>query len=59
MDVEQTITEIESLERIFALADKRPLTSNDVSAANQRHDNANANSPWFKLWQAYGLCCRP
>ena len=59
MDPEQTITEIELLERMFALPDTRPLTASDVSAANRRHDEMNANSPWFKLWQAYGICCRP
>jgi hypothetical protein len=58
MDAERTITEIESLERIYALPDPRPLTPNDVEAANRRHDQALASSPWFKLWQSYGICCR-
>jgi hypothetical protein len=58
MDAEQTIGEIESLERIFAVPDTRPLNSNDLAAANRRHDEANAHSPWFKLWQRYGVCCR-
>jgi hypothetical protein len=58
MDTEQTIREIESLERIFAVPDTRPLKSNDLFAANRRHDEANANSPWFRLWQRYGVCCR-
>ena len=58
MDPERTIADIESLERIFALPDTRPLTSNDVEAANRRHDQALANSPWFRLWQSYGICCR-
>jgi hypothetical protein len=59
MDTEQTTAEIESLKRIFSLPDTRPLTSSDLSAANQRHDQKNANSPWFRLWQAFGICCRP
>lgn len=58
MDVERTIQEIEELEEIFAAPDIRPLTQNDVLAANRRHDQMLANSPWFRLWQAYGVCCR-
>jgi len=58
MDAEQIIGEIESLERIFAVPDTRPLTANDLTAANRRHDEANAHSPWFRLWQRYGVCCR-
>jgi hypothetical protein len=59
MDAEQTIAEIELLERIFTLPDRRPLQLSDLSAANRRHDQANAHSPWFRLWQSYGICCRP
>jgi hypothetical protein len=59
MDTEQTIAEIERLERIFALPDTRPLSASDLSAANRRHDDRLANSPWFRLWQRYGICCRP
>ena len=58
MDIEQVIAEIESLERMFAVPDARPLSASDVSAANRRHDQMNANSPWFRLWQRYGVCCR-
>jgi len=58
MDSEQAITEIEWLERIFALPDARPLSPSDISAANRRHDNLLAQSPWFRLWQRYGVCCR-
>jgi len=58
MDAEQTIAEIESLERIFAAPDTRPLSASDLSAANRRHDEKLANSPWFRLWQRYGICCR-
>ena len=58
MDPEQTIDEIEWLERVFAAPDTRPLTPNDLAAANRRHDERNAHSPWFRLWQTYGVCCR-
>jgi hypothetical protein len=58
MDIERVITEIESLERIFAVPDTRPLSASDLSAANRRHDEKLANSPWFRLWQRYGVCCR-
>jgi hypothetical protein len=59
MNTERTIAEIEWLERAFAAPDTRPLNASDLSAANRRHDAANANSPWFRLWQRYGICCRP
>lgn len=58
MDIERTISEIESLEEMFELPDIRPLSPADVLAANQRHDKKQANSPWFRLWQRYGVCCR-
>ncbi|MGA8541620.1 MAG: hypothetical protein WB566_19110 [Terriglobales bacterium] len=58
MDAEQTIAEIESLERIFAVPDTRPLRASDLSAANRMHDDMHAHSPWFRLWQRYGVCCR-
>jgi hypothetical protein len=58
MDAEQSIAEIERLERIFAVPDTRPLSASDLLAANRRHDEANAHSPWFRLWQRYGVCCR-
>jgi len=58
MELEQTIAEIERLQRIFALADTRPLSNSDLAAANRRHDQQQANSPWFRLWQRYGVCCR-
>ena len=59
MDTEQTIAEIEWLERIFVEPDTRPLSASDLAAANRRHDEQQANSPWFRLWQRYGVCCRP
>jgi hypothetical protein len=58
MDTEQTIAEIERLERIFAVPDTRPLSASDLAAANRRHDQMLAHSPWFRLWQRYGICCR-
>ena len=58
MDAEKRIDEIELLERIFAAPDSRPLSESDLAAANRRHDEMLAHSPWFKLWQAYGICCR-
>jgi len=58
MDTEQTIAEIERLERIFAVPDTRPLSARDLAAANRRHDDELAYSPWFRLWQRYGVCCR-
>jgi hypothetical protein len=56
---EQTIAEIEWLERILAAPDTRPLNPNDLLAANRRHDEMLAHSPWFRLWRRYGVCCRP
>jgi hypothetical protein len=58
MDTEQTIAEIERLERIFAVPDTRPMSLSDLAAANRRHDENLASSPWFRLWQRYGVCCR-
>ena len=58
MDAEQTIAEIERLERILAVPDTRPLSSSDLTAANRRHDEMLAHSPWFRLWQQFGVCCR-
>jgi len=58
MDAERIIAEIEWLERILTVPDPRPLTANDLSAVNRRHDEKLANSPWFRLWRRYGICCR-
>jgi hypothetical protein len=44
---------------MFEAPDIRPLSASDISAANRRHDEALAHSPWFRLWQSYGLCCPP
>ena len=58
MDVERIIHEIEQLEEMFDAADIRPFTASDIAAANRRHDEMLARSPWFRLWQDFGLCCR-
>jgi len=58
MDAERTIADIEWLERVYAVPDTRPLNASDISAANRRHDDLLAHSPWFRLWQQYGICCR-
>jgi hypothetical protein len=58
MDIERIIGDIEQLQEMFEAPDIRPLSPSDISAANRRHDQALANSPWFQLWQRYGVCCR-
>jgi len=58
MDVERIIDDIEQLEEMFEAPDIRPLSPSDISAANRRHDEKLANSPWFRLWQHFGVCCR-
>ena len=59
MNAEQTVAEIDWLERIFSVPDTRPLSASDISAANRRHDETLAHSPRFRLWQHFGICCRP
>jgi hypothetical protein len=58
MDAEQSIAEIEWLERIFAVPDTRPPGASDLSAANRSHDEKQANSPRFRLSQRHGGCCQ-
>ena len=58
MDVDRVIHDIEQLQEMFEAPDIRPLTATDISAANRRHDEQLAHSPWFKLWQSFGICCR-
>ena len=58
LDVERIIDEIEQIEDMFEAPDTRPLNATDISAANRRHDETLAHSPWFRLWQSYGVCCR-
>jgi hypothetical protein len=58
MDVERIINDIEQLQEMFEAPDIRPLSASDISAANRKHDEMLANSPWFRLWQHFGVCCR-
>ena len=58
MDAEQTLANIEQLEEMFEAPDIMPPSASDISAANQRHDEMLAHSPWFRLWQHFGVCCR-
>jgi len=58
MDIERVIHDIEQLEEMFESPDIRPFKEADILAANRRHDEALASSPWFRLWQSYGVCCR-
>jgi hypothetical protein len=58
MDVERIIDDIQQLEEMFEVPDIRPLSPNDLAAANRRHDERLAQSPWFRLWQHFGVCCR-
>jgi hypothetical protein len=58
MDVERIIDDIEQLQQMFEAPDIRPLSASDISAANRRHDERQASSPWFRLWQDFGVCCR-
>ena len=47
METNQTIAEIEWLERIFAVSDTRPLSASDLSAVNRRHDEMLATARGF------------
>ena len=58
MDVERIIDDIGQLQEMFEAPDIRPLSASDISAANRRHDQMLEHSPWFRLWQRYGICCR-
>ena len=58
MDIERIIDDIQQLEEMLEAPDVRPLTAIAISAANLRHDEVLAHSPWFRLRQQYGVCCR-
>ena len=58
MDVETLIDDIEQLQEMFEAPDIRPFNASVISSANRRHDEMLAHSPWFRLWQRYGVCCR-
>ena len=59
MDVERVIDEIQQLEEMFEAPDIRPFNASHIAAANRQHDERLAHSPWFRLWQDFGVCCRP
>ncbi len=59
MDVERVIDEIQQLEEMFEAPDIRPFNASHIAAANRKHDERLAQSPWFRLWQDFGVCCRP
>jgi hypothetical protein len=48
MDVERIIDEIQQLQEMFEAPDIRPLSASDISAANRRHDEILAHSPWYR-----------
>ena len=57
MDVERIVDENEQLQEMFEAPDIRPLSASGISAANRRHDEMLAHSPWFRFWQQFGVCC--
>jgi len=58
MDLERIIDDIEQLQEMFEVPDIRPLSAATSLLQNRRHDETLAHSPWFRLWQRYGVCCR-
>jgi hypothetical protein len=56
MDVERIIDDIQQLEEMFEAPDIRPLIPSDLAAANRRHDEMLAHSPWFRLWHDFWVC---
>jgi hypothetical protein len=54
LDAERTISEIETLEKLFALADPRPPGDGHLIYLNNQHDEKLAHNPWFQLWKRYG-----
>ncbi len=55
MDVEKTISEIEWLEQLYSLPDRRAMTPAERTAVNRKHDETYAQNPWFRLWKRYGV----
>jgi hypothetical protein len=53
--MDNVISDIEWLERLYALPDTRPLQAADREAANESHDQRYASNPWFRLWKRYGI----
>jgi hypothetical protein len=59
MDAEQTISEIECLEGIYAAPDTRPLSPSDLAAANRRHDQTLAHSRGFGFGSGMASVAEP
>ena len=59
MDVERIIDDIEQLQEMFEAPDIRPLSASDISAANRRHDETLAHSPWFRFGSVMGSAAEP
>ena len=59
MDVERIIDDIEQLQEMFEAPDIRPLSASDISAANRRHDEMLAHSPWFRLGSGMASVAEP
>jgi hypothetical protein len=59
MDVERIIDDIEQLQEMFEAPDIRPLSASDISAANRRHDEMLAHSPWFRLGSILACVAEP
>ena len=55
MNVERIIGDIEQLQEMFEAPDIRPLSPRDLAAANRRHDEVLAHSPWFALAAVWSL----
>ena len=55
MDVERIIDDIEQLQEMLEAPDVRPLGASYIFAANRRHDEMLAHSPWFRLGSSSGF----
>jgi hypothetical protein len=51
MDVEKNIAEIEFLEHIYMLPDRRLSLDAGCRAANHEHDELDTHNPWLRLWE--------
>jgi hypothetical protein len=51
IDVEKNIAEIELLERIYTMPDKRGAVPAACRAVDQKHDAMDAKNPWLWLWK--------
>ena len=59
MDAEQTIAEIDWLERFFAVPDTRPLSASDIAAANRRRDDSLAHGRGFACGSVMASVAEP